>query len=42
MNDNKGFSKDEQTRIYKILLLTYCNKISTYQNEIKNISLTSI
>ncbi|SOV23700.1 conserved Plasmodium protein, unknown function [Plasmodium sp. DRC-Itaito] len=44
MNDNKDrvFSKDEQTRIYKILLLTYCNKIATYQNEIKNISLNNI
>ncbi|GAB68991.1 hypothetical protein PCYB_144190 [Plasmodium cynomolgi strain B] len=30
-------SKEEQTRIYKILLLTYARRLSKYQDQIKNI-----
>ncbi|EUD69013.1 hypothetical protein C922_00704 [Plasmodium inui San Antonio 1] len=33
----KDESKEEQTRIYKILLLTYARRLSKYQDEIKNI-----
>ncbi|GAW83536.1 hypothetical protein, conserved [Plasmodium gonderi] len=32
-----GASKEEKTRIYKILLLTYARRLSKYQDQIKNI-----
>ncbi|ETB61622.1 hypothetical protein YYC_01477 [Plasmodium yoelii 17X] len=36
-NSNDNLSKDEQTRIYKILLLTYTRRLSKCQDLIKNI-----
>ncbi|CRG97723.1 conserved Plasmodium protein, unknown function [Plasmodium gallinaceum] len=38
----EDLSKEDQTKIYKILLLTYSRKLSKYQDQIKNIYFNNI